>query len=197
MKESVVLSSTYQAEVDKTVASLRRGFVILYPTDTIWGLGCDITNASAVKRVYEIKNRPENKPMVVLMSSIEMLREYIHFVHPRVETLLSHHRQPLTLIYDNVIGLPDHVMSDQDTCAIRICSDPFCQAVIDKFGKPIISTSANLANDPYPKTFESINPIIKEESDYIVSIRQEEQKEALPSIVARYNRKGELEFLRK
>jgi len=169
MEESAVLSPTYQEELDKTVKYLRKGYVMLYPTDTIWGLGCDSSNVSAVERVFEIKHRPRNKPMVLLMSDIEMLKQHVHFIHPRVETLLSHHRQPLTLIYDHIIDLPDHLLSEEGTCAIRVCHDPFCKEVIEKFGKPIISTSANISEQPFPKTFAEVDQIIKDEADYTVA----------------------------
>ena len=196
MEESNVLSSTYHEESIKAVEALRRGLVILYPTDSIWGLGCDIENRSAVERIYEIKERDKSQPFVLLVSSIEMLKKYVAKIHPRIETLLVYHTLPLTIIYDKPKNLPDYLLSDQGTVAIRVCDEPFCQSVIEKFGKPIVSTSANKSGIAFPVNFKSIEKYILQESDHIVNYRQEEETENVPSILARYNHKGELEFLR-
>ncbi|MEL6390377.1 MAG: Sua5/YciO/YrdC/YwlC family protein, partial [Bacteroidota bacterium] len=116
---------------------------------------------------------------------------------PRIETLLSHHQQPLTLIHDHPIEIPDYLLTPEQTIGIRICKDPYCRDLINTFGKPIVSTSANLSGDPFPKHFGEISDHIKSEVDYIVSIRNDEYEPAQPSVVARYNHKGDLEFLRR
>lgn len=196
MQDYIELSATLQEEVVRTVAALKKGYVILYPTDTIWGLGCDPENASAVKRVYEIKQRPQSQPLILLVDSIEMLKTYVYRIHPRIETLLMHHVQPLTIIYPQGQNLPPHLTTEDGSIGIRVCKDPYCQAVIRHFGKPLISTSANISGDQSPATFSQVTNEVKEMSDYIVPLNQdiEEAKEA--SIIATYNHKGELEFIR-
>lgn len=196
MQDYIELSATLQEEVVRTVAALKKGYVILYPTDTIWGLGCDPENAAAVKRVYEIKRRPESQPLVLLVDSIEMLKTFVYRIHPRVETLLMHHVQPLTIIYPHGQNLPPHLITEDGSIGIRVCKDPYCQAVIRHFGKPLISTSANISGDKSPTSFSTISNEVKEMSDYIVPLYHDDLMEKEPSIIATYNHKGELEFIR-
>lgn len=186
-----------ETEVHRTVQALRKGHVILYPTDTIWGLGCDFTNESAVKRIYEIKNRDENQPFLLLVDSIEMLKRYVARIHPRIETLLVYHEQPLTLIYKSPIGIPNYLLSKTNTVAIRYVKHRFCQELITHFGKPIVSTSANRSGETFPKNYRDISKTILQQTDYIVQYAQDDLTENAPSVLASYNAKGELEFLRE
>jgi len=196
MQENGELSLILQDEVEKAAQSIRKGRVLLYPTDTIWGLGCDIFNKSAVERVYEIKQRPRTKPFILLVDSIAMLKKYISQIHPRVETLLMHHIQPLTIIYQADDLLPDYLTSEDETIAIRVTHDLFCSKLITLHGKPIISTSANVAGKDFPTSFEDIDSDVKEMADDIVNPSLEKSGTQLPSVLARYNHKGELDFIR-
>jgi L-threonylcarbamoyladenylate synthase len=185
------------AELEEICATLEKGGVILYPSDTIWGIGCDATNVKAIEKIYKIKKRPPSAPLIVLVDSIDMLKHYVSRIHPRVETLLSLHLQPLTIVYHGVKGLPDILHSDRKTVGIRVVLDPFCQAVIRRFGRPIISTSANVSGTPWPKGFGEISSEIIKASNYIVRHRREEKNTGQPSVVATYDAKGELTFLRE
>ena len=176
---------------------LETGGVILYPTDTIWGLGCDATNERAIRRIFNIKNRSLNQPLVILVDSIEMLKEYVPQIHPRVETLLTLHERPLTIVHPQSQNLPQILKGDFSSIGIRVAKDPFCRALIAAFGKPIVSTSANKSKQPYPKHFGEITSEIFKEVDYVVRYRQNDTDPGEPSVIATYNQLGELDFLRK
>jgi len=185
--------------LEPILSTLESGGLILYPTDTIWGIGCDATNAEAVERVYALKKRDRNKPMIVLVASIEMLKKYVRHVHPRLETLLLYHVRPLTIIYKNAMNLPKNVTAPDSSIAIRIPQDKFCQALIEAFGKPLIATSANLSGEPYPANFGEISSAIIQEVDRVVKYRQGEKGLGEPSVIAKLSDpvKGELVFLRE
>ncbi len=185
------------AELPAAVSALEKGGIVLHPTDTIWGLGCDAMNEKAIEKIYKLKKRPTSSPLIVLVSSIEMLKLFAPRIHPRVETLLSMHVQPLTVIYPNVKGLPDILYSEKKTVAIRVVQDAFCQALIQQFGNPIVSTSANFSGEPWPKGFGEINSEIIKASNYVVRHRREEKVTGAPSVIATFNSKGNLSFLRE
>ncbi len=196
MEESRHLSPKLQEEVHKALEAVKKGRVILYPTDTIWGLGCDITNQSAVERIYEIKNRPRTMPLILLVSSIKMLKDYVE-IHPRIETLLSYHKKPLTLIYPKTRNLPEYILSKDGSIGIRVAQDDFCQVLISQLEKPIVSTSANMTGEPYPKSYDDIDPEVKKLADHIVDYQPAlAEEEVMPSIIATFNHKGELDFIR-
>jgi len=182
--------------IDETLEVIQKGGVILYPTDTIWGLGCDPFDQAAVERILQLKKRAPEKPFILLVNSIDMLKQYIERLHPRVETLLSYHKRPLTIVYDNPMNLPSSIISDDGTIGIRITTDPFCKHFIDRLGKPLISTSANINGQPCPPNFNAISADIIKGVDYVVNLRQDDDQELQPSVVASINANGELEFLR-
>ncbi len=197
MREIDVLTDTLKEEVGRTAMALKQGKVILYPTDTIWGLGCDVTNKSAVDRIYEIKQRDRDNPLIILVDGISMLKRYVPRLHPRIETLLWYHKRPLTVVYKEVIDLPQHILASDGSVAIRICKDVFCNGVIAMFGRPIVSTSANRSGQPFPGSFDEIDPDLVNEADYVVPSHWERKTSKEPSIIATYNHKGELEFIRE
>lgn len=174
---------------------LSQGKIILYPTDTIWGLGCDINCQEGIYRIYDIKKRPLDKPFIILVSGLEMLKKYVVDIHPRVETLLLYHKRPLTIIYKQAKNVPD-ILTKNGGIAIRIVKDPVIARLIHDYGTPIVSTSANLANDPNPVNFKSISDKIKKSVDYIFKYKQNDLKAAPPSVIASYNKNGRLKFLR-
>jgi len=175
---------------------LRTDGIILYPTDTIWGIGCDATNETAVKKIYDLKKRELSKPFVLLVDSLEMLKEYVHQVHPRIETLLSFHQRPLTVVYNQAKNLPPISASDAGSVAIRVVQDAFCKQLIGAFGKPLISTSANISTEPFPANFGEVSSAIIEGVNYVVKFRQDEKTMGEPSVVVKVEENGELVFLR-
>jgi len=196
MEEKSIMETTIEDQISKASHALAKGYSILYPTDTIWGLGCNVLNESAVQYIREIKNLPDTEPMVLLVNTIEMIKEYAAYIHPRIETLLLHHEQPLTIIYDALGSAPDHLASEDRRIAIRLCKDDFCNALIYELGLPLLATSASTYGQKPPTTFESIESEIKEKVDHIVEYKQNLVEEQLPSIIATYNHKGDLEFIR-
>jgi len=174
---------------------LKEGGVILFPTDTIWGLGCDIGNSDAIKKIYTIKNRPRNKPFIILVSDIEMLKEYIDDIHPRIETLLLYHKRPLTIIYKKGKNLHP-ILTKKGSVAIRVVQENVIADFIKAYGKPLVSSSANIAGEPFPETFNEISIEVKNAVDYIFKYKQTDNSTAQPSTIATYNKKGKLKFLR-
>ena len=182
--------------IEETITKLKEGSIILCPTDTIWGLGCDVFNESAVARIYEIKNRDLSKPFIILVSDMDMLKKYVPHIHPRIETLLFYHRRPLTIIYKNPINLPDYVLSQQKTIAIRLVKESFIRDIIKLFGKPIISTSANLQGEETPDDYSAISSAIIKKVDFIVPVSYENRIKKSPSIIVSYDEKGEIDLVR-
>ena len=154
-------------------------------------------NEQAIRRIYQIKQRDLSQPLVVLVDSIEMLKTYATRIHPRVETLLTMHFKPLTILYPRVEGLPEILCSSGNTVGIRVVQDEFCQEVIRHFGRPIVSTSANISGAPWPKGFGEISSQILEAADHIVRYRRDEKETGEPSVIATYNSKGVLDFIRE
>ena len=182
--------------LDNISKLLELGKVILYPTDTIWGLGCDATNEQAIEKVINIKGRPPEKGFVVLVDSIEMLKNYICSIHPKIETLLAYHKRPLTVIYPEAKNLPLIACAKDGSIGIRITKDEFCKELIWATGRPLISSSANISGQAFPAHFGDIHHHILQSVDYIVNHRQEEVKPCEPSVIVRMSGKKELEFLR-
>lgn len=183
--------------LETITATLERGGLILYPTDTIWGIGCDATNHAAVQRIFDLKQRSHDQPFVLLVNSIEMLKNYVEQVHPKIETLLMYHVQPLTLIYDQAKNLPSIAYAPDGTVAIRIVQDSFCRELIQQFGKPLVASSANIIEKPYPANFGGISSDVITGVDYVVKWKQGEKKLGQPSVIARFSDKEELVFLRE
>ena len=175
---------------------LRKGKVILYPTDTIWGIGCDATNLSAVEYIYKIKKRDRNKPCILLVESIDHLKKYVKEVHPRIENLLLYHNKPTTIIYKANQMLHPSVLNDDGTVAIRLIKHEFCSKLIAKLGRPLISTSANIQGEPFPQSFEEISDKIKNNVDVIVDRCYDSETNSEPSIMLSFNELGDLKFIR-
>lgn len=160
-------------EIENAITSLNSNEVILYPTDTVWGLGCDATKEEAVKKIYALKNRAESKSLVILVSSLSMLQEYIKDIPEKALELLRHTNKPTTIIYQNPKGLASNTIAADDSIAIRIPKHDFCVRLIEAFNKPIVSTSANISGDKTPTSFSEIHPAILEGADYVVNLERE------------------------
>ena len=160
-------------DTSNVVCTLSLGKTILYPTDTVWGLGCDATNIDAVAKIFKLKNRVESKSLVVLVSSMEMLRTYVDTVPQKAIDIISKTKKPTTIIYSNPKGLAANAIALDNTIAIRIPSHDYCLEIINKLGKPIISTSANISGESTPKSFSEISLPILEGVDYVVNLEQD------------------------
>jgi len=183
-------------EIKNTVKKLLEGGVIVYPTDTIWGVGCDATNEKAVAKVFKLKQRTEAKSLIILVDGIEMLQNYIKKFPTKVNCVLAGTSRPTSVIYKNPKDLAKNVIAADHTVAIRIANDEFCQNLIKKFGKPIVSTSANYSGKASPKCFDEIDRSILDKVDYVVNLHREEKQNRSSQLV-KISDNGKIEFLRK
>ncbi|NEW78527.1 MAG: threonylcarbamoyl-AMP synthase [Gelidibacter sp.] len=182
-------------ELNNSLHILRNQQTLLYPTDTVWGIGCDATSEEAVATVFKIKQRSESKSLVILVDSIVMLKKYIPKVSKAVLELLEKTTNPTTIIYENPFGLAKNVVAADNTVAIRIVQNEFCRLLINQFGKPIVSTSANISGNQTPKNFKEIEQSILDSVDYVVNLQREEVNEK-SSTILKVNEKGEITVLR-
>jgi L-threonylcarbamoyladenylate synthase len=186
----------FTIDIEHCLKVLQDGGLILYPTDTIWGIGCDATNAEAVKKIYEIKNRAETKSMIVLVAEEKDVLKYIAHPDMRVFDYLQQLQKPTTVIYDGAIGLADNLIGPDGSIALRIVQDTFCRHLIKRFRKPIVSTSANISGQDTPACFAKISKEIIDSAGYVVKYRQEEKKPAKPSALIRWTKQGTVEVVR-
>ena len=177
-------------DIESCLQVLHNGGIILYPTDTIWGIGCDATNEIAVSKIYNLKKRAEDKSMIVLLANKKEIIQYITQPDLSVFDYLDTVTKPTTVIYDGATGLAENVINADGTIAIRVTSDDFCNHLIKRFRKPIVSTSANVSGYPPPSIFSDISTEIKKGVDYIVQHRQDDVKAAAPSAIIRWNKNG-------
>lgn len=175
---------------------LNRGGTILYPTDTIWGIGCDATSQEAVDNLRKIKDRSDDKGLLILVDDPERLSEYVAEVPDVAWELVAVSEEPLTIVYPEGINLPANVLHSDRSVGIRVTVDVFCRELIRRFGKPVISTSANLSGEPFPSVFAEISAEIKSRVDYIVKWRQDDLTVKNPSTILKLGLKGEIEIIR-
>lgn len=183
------------SEIYLSLEFLKNRQTLLYPTDTVWGIGCDATSEEAVAKIFEIKQRPESKSLVILVDGLEMLKKYIPKVSEAVLDFLSKTSNPTTIIYDNPVGLAKNVVATDHTVAIRIVQNEFCRQLIHLFGKPIVSTSANISGNPTPKSFKEIEPSILDSVDYVVNLQRDAVNEK-SSTILKVDEKGTITVLR-
>ncbi len=186
-----------QDEVKKAVEVMRNGGVILYPTDTVWGIGCDATNEEAVKRVYEIKRRSDSKALICLVDSEARLTRYVRRVSDVTWDMIELATKPLTVIYDNATGLAPNLLAEDGSVGIRITKEEFSKELCFCFQKPIVSTSANISGEPTPQTFDEISDEIKNAVDYVVKYSQRCKEKHQPSSIIKINADGEFTIIRK
>ncbi len=168
---------------------------ILYPTDTVWGLGCDALDAMAVDQIYSLKQRAYSKSLIVLVSDFDMLRDYLAKIPNGIEDYLKGESRPTTVVYSHPKGFPNNALASDGSIAIRIVKDEFCQDLIRSFGRPIVSTSANISGQETPLSFKEINPLILEKVDYIINL-QLEQKANKSSKIIKYDQNGHIRVIR-
>lgn len=184
-------------DISEIVQLLEKGGLVCYPTDTVWGIGCDATNEAAIERLSKLKDHTPGQGYVILVDSLQMLRRYVPEIHPKIQTLLAYHQRPLTIVYKQALGLPESVKAANGSVAIRITRDEFCLELIQTLGKPIVSTVAAKEKQPFPPTFGAISSEILGGVDYVVKHRQDDKEPQEPSSIAYLDNSKELEFIRE
>ena len=192
-----MIKTGFVDDLAKAVEVLRAGGIILYPTDTIWGLGCDATNMAAVKRIYEIKKREDSKSMLVLMENPNLLNSYMAEVPEIAWELIEVTDQPLTIIYPKAKNLATNLLAPDGSVGIRITNEAFSQQLVQRFRKPVVSTSANISGQKSPMNYTEISEEVKESVDYIVSYRQDDFSRSKPSSIIKLGVGGQIEIIRK
>lgn len=183
-------------EITKIVQVLQSGGVILYPTDTIWGLGCNALNETAVRKVCEIKQRDPDKSLILLADSQEMVENFVENIHPKAHSLMDYHQRPLTIIYNKAKNLPDFLPASDGSIAFRVVKDDFCRTLIRELGAPLVSTSANFSDKPSPENFFEIDPELIRPVDYVALHNRNNFEKRQPSTIVKITGKGELIFIR-
>lgn len=183
-------------EINNAIEVLAAGGLILYPTDTIWGIGCDATNEQAVQKVYDLKQREDSKALICLVANDGMLERYISKVPDLAYDIMDLSTKPTTIIYDEPKGIAKNLVAQDNTLAVRVASDKFCQYLINKFKKPLVSTSANISGEPTPQNFGQISQPILKGVDYIVNLQQDNQNGS-PSAIIKLSTDGKVKVIRK
>ena len=183
-------------QINNSIGILQKGGTILYPTDTLWGIGCDATDPEAVKRVYALKEREDSKAMICLVANQAMLERYVREVPLLAYDIIDLATKPTTIIYDHPMGVAPNLVAADQTLAIRVASDKFCQYLINRFGKPIVSTSANISGMPSPKRFKDIAPEILKGVDYVVNL-PDQTKDPAPSSIIKLGNDGQVKVIRE
>ncbi|HDO06156.1 MAG TPA: threonylcarbamoyl-AMP synthase [Bacteroidetes bacterium] len=190
------MSEKLKQEIEKSVALLKQGKILLYPTDTIWGIGCDATNTKAVEKVFRLKDRHKHKSMIVLLDSADKLSLYVDKVPQIAYDLIENAASPITIVYSNAKNLSKKLIASDGSIAIRVVKDDYCLEVIKKLGHPLVSTSANISDEPAPQTFNQIADIIKERVDYVVDIHRSRIRNIRPSTIIKLEETGTFSILR-
>ena len=187
----------FYTEVEAALNVLQSGGIILYPTDTIWGLGCDATDEEAIKKIYWLKQRDDSKSLIILVAE----ERDVCAMWPRrsaaVFDFLQQQTRPTTVIFDNAVNLPDNLIADDGSIAIRIVRDEFCRHLIKRLRKPLVSTSANISGQPSPKFFDEVSGEIKHGVDHIAQWRRADKTPSQPSQIIRWKDNGTYEFVRR
>lgn len=186
-----------QDEIKKAVEVMRQGGVILYPTDTVWGIGCDATNPEAVKRVYEIKKRADSKALICLVDSDARLSRYVRNVADVTWDIIEMAEKPLTIIFDQAVGLAPNLLGEDGSVGIRVTKEEFSKELCFRFQKPIVSTSANISGEPTALTFDEISDDIKNAVDYVVKYNRQCKEKHKPSSIIKINANGKFQIIRE
>ena len=192
---------TREEDIKQAIETMRQGGVILYPTDTVWGIGCDATNAEAVKRVYEIKQREDSKALICLVDSDARMQRYFRNVPDvawqLVDGLKDSAAKPTTLVLDGAINLAENLIAEDGSVGMRITNEPFSKELCYRFQKAIVSTSANISGEPAAQNYCDIDPRIIESVDYVCWSRRQEHKPHTPSSIIKLKENGEVTIIRK
>lgn len=186
-----------QKEVHNAFEVIKNGGIILYPTDTIWGIGCDATNSAAIKKIYQLKQRAESKSMIVLVNGDRLLHRVFHNIPEVAWEILEFSDKPTTLILDNPKIVAPEIISADQSLGVRIVKDTFCYNLIERMKVPLVSTSANLSGFPSPQNFMDIDLRILEGVDYVVNLKQQETKPHKPSTIIKLKENAQVTIIRK
>lgn len=186
-----------KTEIEKALTVLKNGGVILYPTDTVWGLGCDATNAEAVEKINTIKKRQADKSFIILLDNDSKIQSYINEVPEVAYDLIEYAEYPLTIIFSGAKNLAKNVINADGSVGIRIVKHDFVQQLLQRFRKPITSTSANLSGEPTPQSFDDISEEVKESVDYVVDWEQNLKNNKKSSTIMKLSPSGQFSFIRK
>ena len=191
------MESDFREDIQQAIEVLKKGGIILYPTDTVWGIGCDATNAEAVARIYQLKKREDSKSMLVQLENPNRLNSYIEEAPEVAWELVDVADKPLTIVYPGAKNLAKNLIAGDGSIGIRISGEAFTQQLIQRFRKPIVSTSANISGEPSPAFFDEISQEIIDGVDYVVQYRQDDRTPITPSSVIKLGVGGEIQILRK
>lgn len=184
-------------EVAKALKIIQEGGIILYPTDTIWGIGCEATNTEAIKRIYQLKKRDEAKSMIILLDTENKLESYVKEVPPVAYELIEYAENPLTLVMPGAKNISPALISEDGSIGVRVAKHDFCQQLIQRLRKPLVSTSANISGQPSPQNFGEISSEIIDGVDYVVDLEQHDMARKKASTIMRLAPDGRFEFLRR
>jgi L-threonylcarbamoyladenylate synthase len=185
-----------EKEINNCIEVMKNGGTILYPTDTVWGIGCDATNEKAVDKIYWLKKRINIKSLIILLDSVESISLYVKTIPDIALDLMKNVDKPLTIIYPNAQNLPKNVVAEDNSIAIRIVKEEFCNRLIRAFGKPIVSSSANISGEQAPLVFKCVSKEILKGVDYVVNLYQDRLQEVKPSRIIKLNENGEFNIIR-
>ena len=191
-----MLNNQYTKDIAEAVKVMRSGGVILYPTDTVWGIGCDATNAEAVAKIYAIKKRAESKAMICLVDSDNRIQRYVRNVPEVAWDVMTMSEKPTTVILDGADGLAKNLIAEDGSIAMRITQEPFSKELCYRMQKPIVSTSANISGEPAAQNYCDISEEIRNAVDYICTSRRQEHQPHKPSSIIRIRQNGEFEIIR-
>ena len=186
----------FNNDIEPCLQKLVNGELILYPTDTVWGIGCDATNPEAVEKIFQLKKRNDHHALIVLVPDEKDILTYVTQPSLQIFDYIKGIQRPTTVIYEGAIGLAENLIGDDGSVAIRICEDNFCRHLLKRFKKPLVSTSANISGYPAPKCFRDIEPIIINGVNYVVNYRQDETELHKPSSVIKWEKNGSLSIIR-
>lgn len=190
------MNEAMKTEINNALDVLRKGGTILYPTDTVWGIGCDATNNKAVDKIFKLKKRSEHKTMIILLDEKEKLQRYVEHLPDITYDLINSIDTPTTIIYSHARNLAKNVIAKDGTVAIRIVQDDFCRELIRELDKPLVSTSANIAGEETPVVFSKISPEIYDYVDYVVKLRTKTINKLKPSTIIKLHDNGEYQIIR-
>ncbi len=186
----------FETAVKEALATLAQGGLIVYPTDTVWGIGCDATNEAAIKRIYSLKQREDSKALICLVSNEAMLERHVEKVPDVAYDIISLSNKPITIIYDRPKGIAKNLIATDNTLGLRVATDKFCKYLITNFKKPIVSTSANISGAPTPRSFGEISPVILKGVDYVVNLHRDSTNDA-PSSIIKLGNDGTVKVIRE
>ena len=190
------MNEQVKVEVKKSLAVLKNGRVILYLTDTVWGLGCDATNPEAVRKIYEIKKRADSKTMILLVDLEARLSTYVKEIPEQAWPLIEFTDKPLTIVYDGARNLPPELIAEDGSIAIRVTNDEFCKNLIGVLRKPLVSTSANISGSPTPAIYQEVSEEIRSSVDYVVNWRKDDRQRHAPSSIIKLQKGGLIQIIR-